>query len=107
MSNEESTAPLATYWQQQIQAWERSGQSQTAYCRSNELSYHRFGYWRRKILSLVDRPSNDRVSGFVPVTVHSRVATNDLSLTLPNGLVLQGITTDNLPLVDQLLARLS
>ena len=39
---------LARYWLQQIEAWQSSGQTQQAYCKTNELSYHRFGYWRRK-----------------------------------------------------------
>jgi len=39
---------LASYWRQQIEAWQSSGQTQQAYCKTNELSYHRFGYWRRK-----------------------------------------------------------
>ena len=39
---------LASYWLQQIEAWQSSGQPQHAYCKANKLSYHRFGYWRRK-----------------------------------------------------------
>jgi len=107
MSNQEANNTLASYWQQQIQAWEASDQSQTAFCRSNELSYHRFGYWRRKFLQPVDQQSSPGTPGFVPVAVRSHALTSGLSLTLPSGLILQGITTDNLPLVDQLLERLS
>ena len=92
MPNKEDTTPLATYWQEQMQAWEASGQSQTAFCRTNDLNYHRFGYWRRKLSPTVEQQSSHRASNFVPVTVGSHSQTNDLSLTLPNGLVLSGIT---------------
>jgi len=42
------TEDLARYWQRQIEAWQSSGQTQQAYCKTNELSYHRFGDWRHK-----------------------------------------------------------
>ena len=42
---------LASYWLQQIEAWQSSGQTQQAYCKTNDLSYHRFGY---RIPSLSD-----------------------------------------------------
>ena len=48
MADEESSAARTSYWQQQIEAWLASGQSQKAYCKANDLNYHRFGYWRRK-----------------------------------------------------------
>jgi len=106
MSNEEENNTLAAYWQQQIQSWETSGQSQAAFCRTNDLSYHRFGYWRRKTLPPIDSPFSHSPSGFVPVAI-THTPTNDLSLTLPNGLVLSGITAGNLPVVGQLLNQLS
>ena len=30
---------LASYWLQQIEAWQSSGQTQQAYCKAHELSY--------------------------------------------------------------------
>jgi hypothetical protein len=47
--NAESEA-LASYWLQHTEAWQSSGKTQQAYCETNELSYHRFGFWRRKFL---------------------------------------------------------
>ena len=44
MSSKAESEALTRYWQQQIEAWQSSGQTQQAYCKANELSYHRFGY---------------------------------------------------------------
>ena len=47
---------LASYWLQQIEAWQSSGQPQQAYCKANKLSYHR----NRKInLTLSSVSAND------------------------------------------------
>ena len=98
---------LANYWLQQIEAWQSSGQTQQAYCKSNALSYHRFGYWRRKFRQRSQKAQKQKGSGFVPVT-HSAIAPSaGLSLAFPSGLVLRGIAGDNLPAVYQLLSRLS
>ena len=105
-SREESTA-LASYWKQQIEAWQASNQSQKAFCRVHDLDYHRFGYWRRKFLQPAAEAQRQRETDFVPVTYASQAEASGLSLVLPNGLVLQGIATDNLPVVYQLLSRLS
>jgi hypothetical protein len=43
MPSEAESEALASYWLQQIETWQSSGQTQQAYCKTNELSYHRFG----------------------------------------------------------------
>ena len=98
---------LASYWLQQIEAWQSSGQTQQAYCKINELSYHRFGYWRRKFRQQSQEVRSQKGSGFVPVTPSAATQSAGLSLAFPSGLVLRGIAGDNLPLVYQLLSRLS
>ena len=98
---------LARYWLQQIEAWQSSGQTQQAYCKSNNLSYHRFGYWRRKFRQQSQEAQSQKDSGFVPVTPSAATQSAGLSLAFPSGLVLRGIAGDNLPLVYQLLSRLS
>ena len=97
---------LARYWLQQIEAWQSSGQTQQAYCKTNDLSYHRFGYWRRKFRQQSLEAQSQKGSGFVPV-IHSATSQSaGLSLVFPSGLVLRGIAGDNLPIVYQLLSRL-
>ena len=91
---------LAEYWQNQINCWRTSGESQSSFCKAYELSYHRFIYWRRK---LEDRPA--KPGGFALVRCQSGV-TSHLSVALPNGLVVQGIAADNLAVARQLLESL-
>jgi hypothetical protein len=85
--------------------WQASGQSQQAFCKANDLNYPCFGYWLRKFRdqgAVAGAPN--RPSGFVPVEVS--LTGRQLSLHLPNGIELRGVTVQNLALVEQLLARL-
>ena len=92
----------ATYWREQIQAWSVSGKSQKAFCEEQALGYHRFGYWRRKFSQSVSIPSKAKT--FVAVT--RQPAAMSLSLSLPNGLIIEGIAEENVSLVSQLLRQL-
>jgi len=92
----------ATYWREQIQAWSVSGKSQKAFCEEQALSYHRFGYWRRKFSQSVSIPPKAKT--FVAVT--RQPSSKSLSLSLPNGLIIEGIAVDNVSLVGQLLRQL-
>ena len=107
MPSRDESASLASYWKQRIEAWEASNQSQKTFCQANDLNYHRFGYWRRKFLEQAGEALRQMGSDFVPVTYASRAEAGSLSLVLSNGMVLQGIAADNLPVVYQLLSRLS
>ena len=100
-------AALASYWLQQIEAWQSSGQTQQAYCKTHALNYHRFGYWRRKFLEQSQAAQSQKGSGFVPVAHSATSQSAGLSLAYPSGLVLRGITGDNLPIVYRLLSGLS
>lgn len=42
------TSDKATLWWQHIEGWRSSGLTRQAYCRANQLSYSRFGYWLRR-----------------------------------------------------------
>ena len=106
MAKQDKSAELTEYWQQRVAGWQASGQSQKAFCEANDLNFHRFGYWRRKLLNRTEA-GRRRDSGFVPVTRRTQTVPTSLSIQLPNGLVLQGIARDNLPVVYQLLNRLS
>jgi hypothetical protein len=106
MAKQDKSTELAAYWQQQVAGWQASGQSQKAFCEANDLNFHRFGYWRRKLLHSGNH-EKQKESGFVPVTIRSQPAPTALSIQLPNGLILQGIGRENLELVYQLLSRLS
>ena len=73
---------------------------------ANELSYHRFVYWRQKFERGPGSSQTERESGgFATVDYRSEV-NGGLTLSLPNGLVLRGISADNVPVVRQLLEQL-
>ena len=104
MPTKQQSAALAEIWRQHISAWKTSGQSQSEFCSVNELSYHRFCYWQRKFHRQAQQNTHD---GFATVSRSPEPVSCGLSIALPRGLVVQGITTGNLPLVYQLLSHLS
>lgn len=105
MSKNARSDSRAAYWREQIEAWRRSGQSQQAYCQANDLSYPRFLYWRRKFAH--GDEAGPRSSAFVPVAWPVPEASAGLSLVLPSGAELRGITAENLALVQELLRVIS
>lgn len=85
-------------WREHIQSWERSGQSQKAYCEANNLKPHQFWYWRRQFneISLCTSqstpPDEDLSNSFIPVRIeNSPKPSNSLILEFPNGLRLHGL----------------
>ncbi len=106
MTDQSTADTRAQYWKEQIDAWQASGQSQQAFCKANDLNYPNFGYWLRKFRrqGAVAPATAHRRSGFVPVVAPSGV--DQLTIRLPNGIELRGVTAENLALAEQLLARL-
>jgi hypothetical protein len=104
MATKEQSAALAEHWRHHIDAWKASGQSQSSFCKANALNYHRFCYWQRKFHQ---QPQQAARGGFSAVSLSPEPANSGLSITLPGGLVVQGITAGNLALVCQLLNDLS
>ncbi|TNF47655.1 MAG: hypothetical protein EP304_07365 [Deltaproteobacteria bacterium] len=107
MPNEATSEGLSVYWQKQVNSWRESGQSQQAFCKTQDLSYTRFIYWRRKFEGKSKRARNQTSSGLVPVTCRMPVPATGLTLVLPGGLELRGLSEDNLSLAVHLLERLS
>ena len=105
MATNEESKHLSQYWQEQISAWEQSGQTQKSFCAQHDLNYHRFGYWRRKYLER-DSVNVQQGNGFVPVRHSVDGVSAGLTLMLPNGIRIQGIESGNLPVVSQLLRQL-
>ncbi|NOR43142.1 MAG: IS66 family insertion sequence element accessory protein TnpB [Gammaproteobacteria bacterium] len=107
MSATKQTESLSTHWASHLQSWQKTQQSQSAYCRDHELNYHRFTYWRRKLIKQAS-PARHPVkrSDFIAVEPCSSEAAQSLTATLPNGVLLQGISASNLTVVRQLLGLL-
>ena len=97
---------LAAQWRPLIETWRRSGQTQKAFCRERGLRYDQFTYWRRKFAQGDADQEQRTSSALVPVTCTPAATAPGLSLVLPNGMELRGLTLDNVPVVQQLLARL-
>lgn len=108
MSKQSKNEALHNHWRKQIADWERSGQTQAAYCQAKQLNRHQFGYWRKKFPASSGATKTKNGSAFVPVILTKpSQQISDLTITLPSGVILRGITTDNLLLVRQLMDHLS
>jgi hypothetical protein len=84
MKNIKQAEPLPDYWRHHIQAWQQTDKAQISYCRAHDLSYHRFTYWRRKLL--VPGTTSRQVvphSSFAPVKAVSPGVCSHLTATLP------------------------
>tara|TARA_B110000503_G_scaffold133877_1_gene212031 strand:+ start:1663 stop:1983 length:321 start_codon:yes stop_codon:yes gene_type:complete len=101
----ELSAPQArhAYWQKQMSIWKESGLSGAKFCEANNVSYHRFVYWRQKLgYSTAPKKAVPAASGFTRIAVQPE-RDDGLSLSLPNGLIVRGINAANLSVVRQLL----
>jgi hypothetical protein len=92
------------FWREHLQQWSQSGLSQSAYCRREGLTLHRFGYWRRKRPAAA-KPAPVR-GGFVPVRVMPSMVEGSLTVRLANGVEVRGITSENVELIGRLLSHL-
>ena len=84
------------------------------YCKDNRLSYNSFTYWRQKLDILcksisISRPTSKREFSRVITNSAqeiSSISDGDLTMTLPSGIILQGIRGEHVTLVGQLLRQL-
>jgi len=107
MPSPDDRATRASYWQQHVLHWKSSQLSQIAYCREHELNFHRFNYWLRKDEPVKSKKQPATPSAtFVPVVKHPATLSG-LSLSLPNGIIVQGIDSTNLETVKRLTDILS
>jgi hypothetical protein len=65
---------------QHLEHWRKSGLSQSAYCRENNLKLATFHYWKIQ----ADKAVNSTVAPFIPATVNS--PSGILSVNTPSGL---------------------
>lgn len=98
------------FWQPKILDWQQSGLSGAQYCKNHKLVYHQFLYWRQQCPASGEpaaRPLPSPPSGFAEVQLQGEGAEAlGLSIMLPSGLALRGITAANLPVVVKLLEAL-
>ena len=91
----------ADYWREQITLWQASGLSGQIFCQQHQLTYHQFVYWRQKY-----RDSEENIlPGFAKVTTTVPVNSAELTLSLPNGLVITGLNDCNVTLLGAILRQ--
>ncbi len=69
-------------WAKRMRAWERSGQTRAAFCRSRGLNLNTFDYWRRALRST----STALVPVVVAPTVDTQSVAAVIEVVLPDGL---------------------
>lgn len=97
---------LREYWHEHITACQASNLSGANYCKEHNLIYHRFVYWRQKFSSSSQSASPVKTGGFVRLAPGS-TAVDGLTLALPNGLEVRGISHANVDLISRLMSTLS
>jgi hypothetical protein len=98
-----------SFWSDHVKQWQASGLSQAAYCRLHDLCQHKFSYRKRQ--SSLCKVKPDAPTGFARIQVDTDMSTppssdHGLSLRFDDGTCIEGITENNLVLVQPLLAVL-
>jgi hypothetical protein len=93
------------HWQHHIDAWQQTQLSQAQYCRSHQLDQSQFSYWKRKVLGASHTSTVS--SQFTIAQVETQHTTSTLSVTLPNGVLIDGVDEMNAHVALKLLERLN
>ena len=96
---------LQQHWQHHIDAWQKTQLSQAQYCRSHQLDQSQFSYWKRKVFGASNTSTVS--SHFTIAQVETQHTTSTLSVTLPNGVLIDGVDEMNAHVALKLLERLS
>jgi len=97
------TVSRAQFWQSHVNQWRTSGLSKAAYSEQYALTYHQMVYWSAKLEHVVEpKPA----SGFVAVSVSSDANDSGLSILLPSGITIKGITERSVDVVHKLVQQL-
>jgi len=96
---------LQQHWQHHIDAWQQTQLSQAQYCRSHQLDQSQFSYWKRKVLGASNTSTVSSL--FTIAQVETQHTTSTLSVTLPNGVLIDGVDEMNAHVALKLLERLN
>lgn len=110
MSSQERTR----FWEELIAEWQSSGQSGQAFCKTQNLVYHQFVYWRRKLLetdgTVLSCRSDLQGGGFARVSqamsMSSAPSDSELTVSLPGGITITGLHASNVNLLGGILRQL-
>ncbi len=96
------------FWSEHLEQWQSSGLSQAAYCRKHDLCQQKFSYRKRQAGTFCGGKA-EKLTGFARVEVNPLVSSSSgagLSLRFNEMICIEGITADNLMLVQPLLSLL-
>lgn len=68
-------------WQTRIDEQERSGQKQRAWCKDNNINYHNFQYWNKRLKQISETEFGDPVQ-FISLTPVKQQSLGNMSLTI-------------------------
>ncbi len=92
-------------WFNHIKQWKTSGQSQSHYCRDNQLKLHQFIYWKQVFNPKQKvKPNMPTESGFVAVQLASaqRSPSSSMVIQLPNGIRIEHAQSNDLALIHEI-----
>jgi hypothetical protein len=69
-------------WAKRVEAWERSGQSQRAWCKAEGVSLSTFKWWRQRLAKEV---LSERVPNFMPLRLEPEATTASIEVRLRSG----------------------
>ena len=94
-------------WQQEVIDWHASALSIAEFCKQRHLVYHQFLYWKRKFGKRGPHLDQPKQSAFVRVnTTPMMNVAEDLTITLPGGILIRGVNETNVSLLRSILEQL-
>ena len=96
-------------WSEHLAQWLASGLSRATYCRKHDLCQQKFSYRKRQSDAFRSGKSEDAASGFARVQVNTSISApsgTGLSLRFNGAICIEGISADNLMLVQSLISLL-
>ena len=94
-------------WPKLLAAWKRSTLSGAEFCKRRGLTYHQFIYWKRKLGKSVSSSGQPKQSSFVKVkSLPAVTATEGLTITLPGGILIEGVNESNVSVLRGILEQL-
>ena len=85
----QSKSLKAEDWQRLYAEWKQSNKPLSQFCQEKGLSYHAFGYWRRKLA----KSSSDKVSQHIlPLAIKKQLPSTPtqrgIKIVLPSGVII-------------------
>lgn len=94
-------------WPKLLAAWKRSTLSGAEFCKRRGLTYHQFVYWKRKLSKPVSSSASPKQSAFIKVKSQPvTAAVKGLTITLPGGILIEGVNEFNVGLLHGILEQL-